>query len=71
MVPPCQAVQLLVREQMILQQTGRELGVWKTRADGDERDERCAQVVDAVLVVVLCALGSRRDGGDDCDVVFW
>ena len=42
----------------------------EARAYADERDERGAEMVDALLILVSCALGAWGDGGADGDVVF-
>lgn len=70
MVPARQAVQLLVSEKMILEETLGKLRMSKAVGHGDERDKRCTKMVNAILIVRLSLLSTGREWcRDDCDVV--
>lgn len=58
MVPACQTVQLLVRQQVVLQQTLGERWVRLARCHRDQGYQRCAQVFDTVEVMVFVAGGA-------------
>lgn len=71
MVPFREAVELFVREEMILEKTGGECRVWEAVGHGDQRHQRRPQVLDAVSILLGSLLGCWRGRASDGDVVFW
>lgn len=71
MVPFGEAVELLVRQEMVLQETGGEGRVGEPRGHGDQWDQWCAEMLDAVEILLdsLCC-GGRCRGACHADVVF-
>jgi hypothetical protein len=71
MVPFREAVELFVRKEVVLEETGGECRVWEPIRHGDQRHQRRPQVLDAVQILLGSLLGCGRGRARDSDVIFW
>lgn len=72
MIPPGETVQLLVRQQVVLQEAGGEARVREPVGHRDQRHQWRAQVLDAVQVLLSALSGGwGRRVADHGNVVFW
>lgn len=69
-VPAGQAVELLVRQEVVLEEGRGKVGVREARRNGNQRHERRAEVFDAVQVLAARAEVGGRPAASHGDVVF-